>query len=102
MNNIINETGIIAVTHFKNFGFNEDQVSALISQGKKDLDKELRKLETLLAKDSVEGINNSLHALKGLFSQLGNVNVAEQLDEIQVGQGSEARLKKVSKLLFDK
>ena len=102
MNNIMNETETIAVSHLKNFGFNEDQVSALISQGKKDLDKELGKLEIQLDTGSVEGINNALRALKGLFSQLGNHNVAEQLNEIREGQGREAKLKEVSKLLFDK
>ena len=102
MNKIISETETIAVSHFKNFGFNEDQVNALILQGKKDLHNELGKLEILLEIDSVEGINNSLHALKGLFSQLGNDNVAERLDAIGEDQGREARLKDVSKLLFDK
>lgn len=103
MKNIINETEMMAHAYFKDFGFNEDQINTLIAQGKKDLYKELGKLEMLIDNDMefLDDINNVLHALKGLFFQLGNHEVAEQLDEIREGQNSKDKLKEISELLFD-
>ncbi len=103
MKNIINETEIIAQKHLSSFGFNEEQVSTLIVQGKKDLHKELAKLEVFLNVDTdfLEDINNVLHALKGLFSQLGNHEIAEQLNEIRESDIKQVRIKKISKLFFD-
>lgn len=103
MENIINETEAMAYDHFKAFGFNEEQINSLINQGKKDLQKELGKLKTLLSdsdKASLVEINNSLHALKGLFSQFGNHHIAEELNEIRSDDKSKAILKEISKLLF--
>jgi hypothetical protein len=103
MENIIRETEIMAYDHFKAFGFNEEQISSLIDQGKKDLRKELGKLKTLLAeseKVSLDEINNSLHALKGLFAQFGNQHIAEQINEIRTNDKSKVILKKLSELLF--
>ncbi|WP_309496438.1 hypothetical protein [Sulfurovum sp.] len=103
MKNIINETEIIAQRHLSSFGFNEEQVSTLIVQGKKDLHKELVKLEVFLNidTDSLADINNVLHALKGLFSQLGNYKIAEQLNEIEESDIRQVRIKEISELFFD-
>lgn len=103
MKNIISETEVIAYDYLKDFGFNEEQISSLIVQGRKDLHKELTKLETLLDTDSVslDDINNVLHALKGLLFQLGNHDVAEKLNEIRSHHESEVILKEISELLFD-
>ena len=101
MKNIINETETIAYVYLEKFGFSREQLDALITQGKKDLHKELKNLNIILDTGSTEAINHSLHALKGLFFQLGNYKVAEQLDEIKDGEESTARLKEISKLLFD-
>lgn len=102
MEDIINETEMMAHIYFKDFGFNEDQINTLINQGKKDIYKEVLKLETLLDTDTKrsEEINNVLHALKGLFFQLGNHNVAEQLDEIGEDDSMTGRLKEISELFF--
>ena len=101
MKHIINETETIAYDYLEQFGFSRDQIDALIIQGKKDLYKELENLNIILDTDSTEAINHSLHALKGLFFQLGNYKVAEQLDEIKDVEESKTRLKEISKLLFD-
>ena len=105
MKNIISETEVIAYDYFKDFGFNEDQINSLIIQGKKDLHKELTKLETLLIHAdtvSVDDINNILHALKGLLFQMGNHDLAEKLNEIRSKDEREVILKDLSELLFDK
>ena len=103
MKNIISKTEVIAYNYLKDFGFNEEQISSLIVQGRKDLYKELTKLETLLDADTVslDDINNVLHALKGLLFQLGNHNVAEKLNEIRSYHERKIILKEISELLFD-
>ena len=105
MKNIISRTEIIAYDYFKDFGFNEDQINSLILQGKKDLHKELTKLETLLIHAdtvSIDDINNILHALKGLLFQMGNHDLAEKLNEIRSNDQREVILKEIPALLFDK
>ena len=105
MKNIINKTEIIAYDYFKDFGFNEDQINSLILQGKKDLHKELTKLETLLIHAdtmSIDDINNILHALKGLLFQMGNHDLAEKLNEIRSNDERKVILKEIPALLFDK
>lgn len=101
MEKIISETEVIAFDYLKAFGFADEQVNTLIIQGKKDLRKELTKLQTLLHAEvvSYDDINNILHALKGLLFQLGNHNVADQLGEIRSQLDSETALKKIVLLL---
>ena len=103
MKNIISETEVIAYDYFKAFGFSEEQINSLITQGKKDLHKELTKLETLLIHVdtvSLDDINNVLHALKGLIFQMGNHDLAEKLNEIRSNDDREVTLKELSGLLF--
>lgn len=101
MEKIISETEAIAFEYLKAFGFNDEQISPLVEQGKKDLYNELTKLKTLLNADSIslDDINNVLHALKGLLFQLGNHDVADQLNEIRSNIESEATLKEIALLL---
>ncbi len=101
MKNIINETEVIAYDYFKDFGFNEEQISSLIAQGKKDLHKSLTELQTLFDTEvvSLDDINNVLHALKGLLFQLGNHAVADQLNEIRSHLESETTLNEIALLL---
>jgi len=105
MKNIISETAVIAYDYLNEFGFNEDQINSLITQGKKDLHKELTKLETLLIHTdtvSLDDINNVLHALKGLLFQMGNHDLAEKVNEIRSNDEREVILKEISELLFAK
>ncbi len=103
MKKIISETEVMARDYFKAFGFEDEQINALISVGKRDLEKELTKLERLLHADltALDDINNVLHALKGLLFQLGNHAVAEKLNEIRSHLDSEATIKEIAELLFD-
>jgi hypothetical protein len=84
MEHLIDETMDIASQHFKNFGFQDEQIVPLLESGKRDLTKELNKLQELLEKEVMEihSINLSVHALKGLFLTMGNVTVGEKLSEI--------------------
>lgn len=85
MKNLINETMEIASEHFKNFGFEDEQIVPLLESGKRDLTKELNNLQELLKKEVIEihPVNLSLHALKGLFLTMGNITVGEKLSEIR-------------------
>ncbi len=104
MKNIINKTEIIAHEYLKGFGFSEDQISSLVIQGKKDLHKELTKLETMLVDiDTVtlDELNNVLHALKGLLFQMGNHDLAKKFNEIRSNDEQKVVLRELSELLFD-
>ena len=102
MYKIIDDTESIALAHLTAFGFSEDQVKPLIVQAKKDMENELTKLQTLLDGKTVEleKINSVLHALKGLFFQVGNHEIAEQLNEIRSHIDSHDSLAEIKKALF--
>jgi len=101
MEKIISETEMIAFGYLKAFGFSDEHVNSLVDQGKKDLHKSLTELRTLLddVVVSLDDINNVLHALKGLLFQLGNHDVADQLNEIRSHLESEVTLKEIARLL---
>ncbi len=101
MEKIISETEVIAFDYLKAFGFSDEQITPLVIQGKKDLHKELTKLKTLLQADaiSLDDINDVLHALKGLLFQMGNHDVADQLNEVRSHLESETTLKEIALLL---
>ena len=103
MKNIIKETEAIAYGYLKEFGFKDEQITPLVTMGKRDLNKELSKLKDLLADDVVviDDVNNVLHALKGLLFQLGNHTLADQLNEIRSQLDSKVALKEISEVLFD-
>ncbi len=100
MEKLISQTEEIAFKHLKAFGFQDEQIDQLIIQGKKDLRKELIKLEILLQEDEISynDINNVLHALKGLLFQLGNHEAAERLIEIRSHLNNEETLKDITLL----
>jgi len=85
MEELIVETKKIASERFKTFGFGEAQIEQLLSSGERDIRKEAAHLQELLAEESAdpEAINKSLHALKGLFLNLGNEALAEQLTDLR-------------------
>jgi len=101
MEQIMNETEILAFDYFKAFGFDDKQIAQLIMQGKKDLHKELKKLKILLHTDTISytDINNVLHSLKGLLFQLGNHTVSDKLNEVGLQNESDIRLKEIALLL---
>ena len=103
MQKIIDETEVIAYNHLKAFGFKEEQITPLIIQSKKDLKKNLSQLKILLQTEtiSLDAINNTLHALKGLFFNLGHHTLAEALNDTISQCESETILKEISQLLFE-
>ena len=101
MKKIISQTEVIAFDYLKAFGFADEQINTLIGQGKRDLHKELTRLQTLIHAETIfyKDINNVLHALKGLLFQLGNHEVADQLNEIKSHLDAEVSLKEIVLLL---
>jgi len=84
MDKLLNETVEIARNYFLKLGFKNEQIAPLIESGKRDLTKELLKLQKLLEKHykEIDTINLSLHALKGLFLTMGNITIADKLLEL--------------------
>jgi len=85
MEKLLNETMDIALSHFNEFGFESEQIASLLTSGKRDLIKELSKLQKLLDIEpiNIDAVNLSLHALKGLFLTMGNTIVADKLNELR-------------------
>ena len=101
MGNIVIETIEIARNNFKEFGFENEQIIQLLESGKSDLTKELNKLQVLLKQEPIEidKVNLSLHALKGLFLTMGNVKVAEKLNEFHNESDNRHRITDIKHLL---
>jgi len=85
MEEILAQTENIAFDYLKAFGFQDEQVHSLITQGKADLLKGLTKLKKILKEEtnSFDEMNNILHSLRGLLFQLGNHTLAEDFSEIE-------------------
>jgi len=101
MEKLVQETLEIARGHFKNFGFEEAQINPLLEAGSRDLTKELQKLRLLLEQEPVafEGINLSMHALKGLLLNMGHTEAAEKFTELRRQSGDTAVLSEIRELL---
>lgn len=101
MEKVINETVEMAHKHFKKFGFEDKQIVQLLESGKRDLTKELNKLQKLLEKETIEidTVNLSLHALKGLFLTMGNTAVADKLIELHKESEGTHIINEIKKLL---
>jgi len=102
MNKLIKETEDIAYDYLKAFGFADEQIIPLIDQAKIDLQRELRRLEIDLYSDNLilEDINSTLHTLKGVFAHLGNLEVAEKLNDIRSNIKTSSALDNIKELLF--
>ncbi len=85
MEDVIEETLRIAKEKFSSFGFKETQIEQLLGSGKRDLFNELEKLKSLLASQpqNIEQISKSLHALKGLFLNMGNTKAADLMADLR-------------------
>ena len=104
MKQIIDETVGIAYEYLSTFGFTKLQVETLVTQGQNELYTTLAKFVTLQTSESItvsnlEEINEILHALKGLFSQMGHENMVEKLYEIQATDNVSYRLAEINRLL---
>ena len=103
MYKIISETEVMATAYLKAYGFEDEQISSLITQAKKDLKKTLKQLHEVVYAETLSmiDINNALHALKGLLFHMGNHTLANELDEIRSTFESEKILQKLKFLLFE-
>jgi hypothetical protein len=101
MDQVIEETLEIAKKKFISFGFKEEQITQLLASGKRDLEKELSKLATLLEEDTYnfEQINQSLHALKGLFFNMGNTVAGDMMAELRKNDDPQASIDKIRQFL---
>ena len=101
MEKVINETVEMAHEHFKKFGFEDAQIVQLLESGKRDLTKELNKLQKILDQEPIEidKVNLSIHALKGLFLTMGNAKAGEKLTELHNKSGDTRILAEIKFLL---
>ena len=85
MEKLIDETVEIARKRFGEFGFSDDQVVKLLESGKRDLVKEFGKLQKLLEEEpeDIKAINLSMHAIKGLLLNMGNMALADKFIELR-------------------
>jgi hypothetical protein len=101
MEKLIDETLEIAHKYFIDLGFKDDQVTPLLASGKRDITNELNKLKELLEEDKIEidVLNLSLHALKGLFLMMGNIIIADKLNELRQENEMQNNIIEIQKVL---
>jgi len=103
MKNIIHETEHLAYAYLKGFGFEDEQITPLVELGKKNLSEALSNLKKLLDKDtySIKELDDALHALKGLLLQLGNTQLAQELNAIRLELNNPKTVTSIEALLFN-
>lgn len=87
--------------YFGRLGFNETQIETLLASAERDLRKELGRLKEILIASTpdAEGLNNSLHAIKGLLLNMGNTEAAKLFTELRADLQSSEGIEKIKKLL---
>ncbi len=85
MRKIIQEIEGTARSYFQQFGFAEEEITALTAQGKRDLETNLNTLASMLTRSgrTMAEEDSILHALKGLMLQLGDTARAETINEVR-------------------
>jgi len=103
MKNIIHETEHLAYVYLKGFGFADEQIIPLVELGKKNLSEALEKLKKLLNEEgySLKDLDNILHAIKGLLLQLGNTQLAQELNAIRLELNNPKTVTSIEALLFN-
>ncbi len=101
MDQLIEETLQIAKARFESFGFKETQITQLLASGKRDLTQELDILKVLLEESpaDIERINQSLHALKGLFFNMGNTAAGDMMAELRGNDDPHSAIEKIKQFL---
>ena len=95
MQKILNQTEILAFDYLKKFGFENNEIEPLIHKGEIELENELNKLNCLMNGKvvSLENLNNLLHAIKGLLSHLGHIELVQKLDNIRTYDNVDKKIK---------
>ncbi len=101
MNTLVEESLQIAAKKFEKFGFQEEQVEKLLLSGKRDLEAEIGKLMQLLSEPEPEkeAIDKSLHALKGLLYNLGNIEAGDKMNDLREDVSLHVQIEKLQKVL---
>lgn len=103
MTNFINKTQEIAYTHFKSYAFDDEDIFRLIEIGRRDVRATLETLNTLIQvpdRMDLDAIHDTLHALKGLCSQLGNGDIIEEIENLECSFERDTLNKKITLLFF--
>ncbi len=82
---IIDETLALARKECEKFQFDTTQTEKMLAAGRRDLQRELGRLEELIRQQPfpLEQIHHSLHALKGLFLFMGNPAASETCAQLE-------------------
>jgi len=101
MDKLINETLQIAQEKFAAFGFKKEQIEQLLVSGRRDLEKEIKKLDELIKEESmdIEQINQSLHALKGLLYNMGNTEAGDVMIDLKNNTDTKFDISKIQKVI---
>jgi hypothetical protein len=99
MERLINETLQIARERFAAFGFKEEQIQKLLESGKQDLEKEIRKLNSLIEEENLDInlLNQTLHALKGLLYNMGNTKAGDIMTDLKNETGDKECIAKIKR-----
>ena len=101
MRTLIDKTLYIAKERFASFGFNESQIDALLASAQEDLGEVLTQLQNLFEdeKASAKQLAQTLHALKGLFYNMGNTEAGDLMVELESEQDKEVIKTKIEALM---
>ena len=101
MRTLIDKTLHIAKERFTSFGFNETQIDALLASAQEDLGEVLAQLQNLLEDEtaSAKQLGQTLHALKGLFYNMGNTEAGDLMVELESEQNKEVIKTKIEALM---
>ncbi len=103
MRRIVAETEKLAYPYMKAFGFEESEVEPIVSKGLMELESTLERLEKLIASPSADDrkeMDDILHAMKGLLSQLGNQALSERVNELREEESIEHQCEVLRGLLY--
>jgi len=97
MTELIETTIELAKKNFRSIGFKEEQIAQLVFLGRKDLEQEGENLKRILSNNEmdIQALNDSLHALKGLLSNMGNKQIADKLIELKGSDNIQLKIEQI-------
>ena len=101
MYRLVEESLRIAKERFGSFGFSKEQTEQLLASGRRDLESELKVLEELLLAGTpdIEAIDKSLHALKGLLYNLGNIEAGDMMISLRESGDIGSNIERIRSML---
>ena len=102
MNTLVEESLQIAAKKFESFGFQEEQIEKLLMSGRRDLEAEIEQLTKLLSEPEPEKeeIDKALHALKGLFYNLGHIKAGDKMNALGDDESLQIQITKLQAVLY--